>query len=89
MPNASVTVTNVDSNVAGRATTNAEGAYYIPFQIGRHVSDYGQGAGVQAVRSAGIALEIGQTPRSNVTLEVGNAADAIEVTAAAADSCDR
>ncbi len=83
VPNASVTVTNTATNISAHATTNAEGAYYVPFQSAGTYDITVSAPGFKQFVRRGVVLEIGQTPRINVSLEVGNTTEAVEVTAAA------
>jgi hypothetical protein len=82
VPNATVTVTNTATNQSARATTNAEGAYYIPFQPAGTYSLTIDATGFKKYVQLGIILEIGQTPRFDVHLDVGTANQQVEVTAA-------
>jgi hypothetical protein len=83
VPNASVTVTNTATNIAAHTTTNADGAYYVPFQSAGTYEITIAAPGFKQLVRRGVVLEIGQTPRINVSLEVGNTTESVEVTAAA------
>jgi hypothetical protein len=83
VPNATVTLTNTATNVAAHATTNAEGAYYIPFQPAGTYTLTIDGTGFKKYVQIGIVLEIGQTPRFDVRMDVGTTSQTVEVTALA------
>jgi hypothetical protein len=83
VPNASVTITNTATNISAHATTNAAGAYYVPFQSAGTYNITVSAAGFKQFVRRDVVLEIGQTPRINVSLEVGNTTESVEVTAAA------
>jgi len=82
--NASITVTNVDTNVATRSKTNNEGAYYVPFLILGNYSLTVETQGFKKFEQSGLALAAGETPRVDVKLQVGAVTDEIRVTAQAA-----
>src|SRR3984957_16935321 len=82
VPNATVTVMNTATNVAAHATTNAEGAYYIPFQPAGTYTFTIDATGFKKYVQIGIVLEIGQTPRFDVRMDVGTTSQSVEVTAA-------
>src|ERR1700733_16180928 len=82
VPNATVTLMNTATNVAAHATTNAEGAYYIPFQPAGTYTLTIDGTGFKKYVQIGIVLEIGQTPRFDVRMDVGTTSQSVEVTAA-------
>ena len=81
MPNATVTVTNTATNVSGHATTNSEGAWYIPFQAAGTYTLTIDASGFKKYVQNGIVLEIGQTPRFDVRLELGATGQQVEVNA--------
>ena len=68
VPNATVTLMNTATNVAAHATTNAEGAYYIPFQPAGTYTLTIDGTGFKKYVQIGIVLEIGQTDRKSTRL---------------------
>ncbi len=83
VPNAAITLTNNATNVAAHATTNSDGAWYIPFQAaGTYTLTISVPGFKEYVRN-GVALEIGQTPRFDVALEMGSMGQRVEVTGAA------
>ncbi len=82
VPNATVTVTNAATNVSAHATTNSDGAYYIPFQPAGTYMLTIDAKGFKKYLQNGIILAIGQTPRFDVRLQIGATGQEVEVTAA-------
>jgi hypothetical protein len=80
---AAVIVTNVDTKVTHRTVTNSEGAYYVPFLIVGNYRLQLEAPGFRRFEQSGLILNAGETPRVDVTLEVGAVTDEIKVTAAA------
>lgn len=84
VPNATVDVTNVDTNVVTHTKTNSAGAYYAPFLIiGNYKLDV-ESAGFKKFEQTGLILNAGETPRLNVQLQIGAVTDEIRVSAQAA-----
>src|SRR5580698_4417841 len=81
VPNAAITLMNTATNVAAHATTNAEGAFYIPFQPAGTYTLTIDATGFKKYMQIGIVLEIGQTPRFDVRMDVGTTSQQVEVTA--------
>jgi len=80
---ASITVLNVDTSVASKSKTNAEGAYYIPFlNVGNYELTV-EAAGFKKYQRTGITFNAGETPRIDVQLQVGAVSEEIKVTAQA------
>jgi len=81
LPGASIEVTNTDTGVTLTATTGEAGDYTIPLlQPGR----YGLTArleGFRASSQSGIVIELGRTTRLDISLEVGEVTETVEVTA--------
>src|ERR1700712_1712672 len=81
---AAITVLNVDTNVASRSKTNAEGAYYVPFlNVGNYALTV-ESPGFKKFNQTGIIFNAGETPRIDVKLQVGSVSEEIKVTAQAA-----
>jgi hypothetical protein len=80
-PNATVTVTNTETNVSRSTTTNAAGIYSFPgltpgmYQVRVALTGFGP------VVKTGIELQVQQTARIDFTLAVGQTTQTIEVTA--------
>ena len=83
VPGASVTVTNVATNVALIATTNQAGEYTLP---GVAVGKYNlrvERQGFRAFVLTGITVDAATSVRGDATLEVGESRQTVEVQAAA------
>ena len=84
IPNANITVTNVDTNVATQSKTNGEGAYYVPFlNVGNYQLSV-ESTGFKKFSQTGLILNAGETPRVDVRLDVGAVSEEVKVTAQAA-----
>ena len=83
IPEAKVTLTNVDTGIQWNQTTNASGEYKVPNLIAGHYRVDVTKAGFANAISTVIALENGTTQRINVTLKVGQTTETVEVSAAA------
>jgi hypothetical protein len=83
VPGASVTVTNVDTNIATKTTTDTSGNYVVtPLGVG-HYSVTVEARGFKRSVSAGITLNVQDRIGVNVVLEVGQVSETVEVTGAA------
>jgi hypothetical protein len=83
IPNAKVTATNVATNVNFEAQTNASGVYNLVFLP---VGDYRLGVVAPGFKTTALGpfkLEVNQTARIDVKMEVGDTTQTIEVTAIA------
>lgn len=80
---AAVTVTNTQTQVASRATTNVEGSYYVPFLGVGAYQVVVEAAGFKKYEQTGIVINAGETPRIDVKLQIGAVSEEIRVTAAA------
>ena len=80
---ATVTVTNTQTQVVSRATTNGEGSYYVPFLgIGSYQVTV-EAAGFKKYEQTGFTINAGETPRIDVKLQIGAVTEEIKVTASA------
>lgn len=83
VPNVKVTATNTATNVANTTQSNEAGLYNFPFLA---VGSYRLTAEIQGFKKAVLGpfpLEVNQTARLDVKLEVGAATESVEVTAVA------
>jgi hypothetical protein len=83
VPNAPVVITNVDTQVVSRGVTNADGAYHLPFLNTGNYRLAIEVPGFKKYERFGLVLNAGESPRVDVTLEVGSTGESISVTAAA------
>src|SRR5437762_14025434 len=83
VPGASVTVTDLGTNVARRVTTGAGGDYVVtPLKPGTY-SVSATSAGFQTTTRSGIDLTVGAAIRLDIELRIGDAASVVSVTAEA------
>src|SRR5438309_1548232 len=79
VPNASVTVTRVDTGIATKTTTNMSGNYVVtPLQTGTYSVSV-EAQGFKKSVSAGITLNVQDRLAVNVVLEVGQITETVEV----------
>jgi hypothetical protein len=83
VPNASVTVTNTATNASRNTVTNSEGLYSFPSLV---PGPYAVKVEISGFRSATskLELQVQQTARVDITLQVGQTTESIEVSANAA-----
>src|SRR5438874_4148241 len=83
VPNATVTVTNVDTGNAVKTTTGSDGNYAVtPLPVG-HYSITIEAQGFKKSVSSGITVNVQDRIGVNVSLEVGQISETVEVTGAA------
>ncbi|HEY8459167.1 MAG TPA: TonB-dependent receptor [Blastocatellia bacterium] len=83
LANATVKVTNVQTNVSSATATNAQGYYEFPLlPAGRYAIEV-VAQGFQPARSQEIELNSGTRPKIDFSLKAGVISDAVSVTAAA------
>jgi len=79
VPGAQVTVTNVDTNASHTATSNAEGGYRIEFlPVGNYRLEVGA-KGFKTYRRSGITLEVAQIAQADISLQIGQTSESVEV----------
>ncbi len=81
VPSATVTLTNNATGVATHGTTNADGAYYIPYLAPGTYTLTVEAKGFQKYIQNGEQLEVGQVPRFDVKLSLGQQTQVVEVSA--------
>jgi hypothetical protein len=83
VPDAKVQAVNIETNETTTATSNASGAYSIPFlRPGNYKLSTSAAGFKQQVRES-ITLEVGRVAGIDITLEVGNLSESVQVTAEA------
>src|SRR5688500_13576496 len=83
IPGATVTITAAGTNVSHNAVTNEHGQYNMPnLPIGTYSIKY-EATGFKVLVRENITLQISQVLRIDVRMEVGIAADVVNVTAEA------
>ena len=83
VPNAKVTLTNTRTNTAQESMTNADGLFVFPYVT---PTTYDLSTSKDGFRTATshITVEVAQIVNLNITLELGNVAEIVEVSATAA-----
>lgn len=80
IPNASVTITNVDTNVSTKVTTNSSGFYEAPLiPIGRYRVTAGKSGFESLTVALENSLEINQTMRVDIHLRIGAVTSTVTV----------
>jgi hypothetical protein len=83
VPNATVTITNVGTNISQTTTTGSEGSYRFPLvPPGAYIISV-KAANFAEVRTSGVVVEASQTIPFSVKLELAKASQIIEVTSQA------
>ena len=81
VPGASVTATNVDTQVSRTTTSDAEGYYALPLMpVGRYKLEVTL-SGFKNVEQTGILLEVGRSARVDATIEPGQLQEVVSVVA--------
>ncbi len=83
VPDAAITVTNIESGVAANAKTNNDGSFLVPFLIPGRYKLLVEMAGFRSFERSPIELRVNDRARVDVVLEVGQLADRITVAAEA------
>src|SRR6266704_458976 len=81
LPGVDITVTQTDTGISRNAVTNETGSYVLPNLA---LGPYRLEAGLPGFRSfvqTGIVLQVNSSPVINVTLEVGQVSETVEVQA--------
>ncbi len=80
VPNAKVTVTNVDTSASRTVTTGDDGAYRVPALQPGHYSVKVEAQGFRTEIITGLTLNVAEELPSNVTVQVGTATQEVTVT---------
>lgn len=83
VPNASVRATNIDTGVAVRGATNAQGIYEIPFLIPGPYRVDAEREGFKSWTRPRVDLRMQENLRVDIRLELGSVAEVVNVTAEA------
>jgi Carboxypeptidase regulatory-like domain len=83
IPNAQVGLTNVNTGVERKTTTNTDGVYNFPSVVPGVYSMQASAAGFAAVSQPAVTLEVGQTASFDFQLTVGATSSTVTVNAAA------
>src|SRR3954451_5043086 len=80
-PNATITATNKDTNVARTTQTNSSGVYSFPAMIPGTYDVKASATGFETIVKTNILLQVQQTARVDFSLAVGQATQTVEVSA--------
>ncbi|MBS1828598.1 MAG: TonB-dependent receptor [Acidobacteria bacterium] len=81
VPGAKITARNIGTSFQFESTTSAQGDYYLPNLGSGSYELKVEAAGFKTVQRTGIVLRINESPRIDITLEVGNVTESINVEA--------
>ncbi|MGH9769741.1 MAG: TonB-dependent receptor domain-containing protein, partial [Blastocatellia bacterium] len=80
---ATITVTNVETNISVRSETNDQGAYTVPSLKPGAYSITVEKTGFKKILRSGITLQVNQTASIDIALQVGELATVVEIVEAA------
>ncbi len=80
---ATVTVTNVDTNVKTQVVTGANGFYLVPLLITGNYQIVAEAVGFKRLVRSGLSLRLGQHMEIDLTMEVGAVSESVTVSGAA------
>ncbi len=83
VPGTKVTVTNLGTNVPFSYETDQTGTYYVPSLLPGHYRVEAEKAGFKKVTVIDVVAEVDQTARVDISLQMGQLAETVEVQAAA------
>ncbi|HEU0185525.1 MAG TPA: carboxypeptidase-like regulatory domain-containing protein, partial [Blastocatellia bacterium] len=79
VPKATITVTNVETNVRVNGETNDQGLYTVPSLKPGPYSITVEKAGFKKSVRSGVTLQVNQVARLNVNMQVGELTTAVEI----------
>src|SRR5947208_767154 len=83
VPNATVTARNTDTGLTRTVPTNEEGSYRFEFlPIGNYVVEVTAAAGFKKAFQGGVVLNVNDTKRIDVALQVGTVSEEVTVSTA-------
>jgi hypothetical protein len=84
IPGASITVTNEGTGAVRQASSDGTGFYQVLGLVSGSYTIEAEARGFKRYRNAGVVLRVDENLRSDISLEIGQVTEAIEVTARAA-----
>ena len=81
LPGTTVTVTNVETNIATRGVTNERGAYLVRYLNSGRYSVEASLQGFQTVKKSDVEIRVGDTLTLDITLNLGAVTDIVTVSA--------
>jgi hypothetical protein len=82
VPNATVTVTNVDTNISVVTATNDRGSYTVPNLRPGEYTVTAEAPGFSRIVRSGLTLQVAQVARVDVTLQTSQLSEAVQVVGA-------
>lgn len=83
IPNAAVTVTETKTGSLHKTVSNSSGEYSVPFLLPGQYNISAEAQGFTRIQRQGIAIQAGEHPEINLSLQAGSAAETVTVTAEA------
>src|SRR5438270_8740920 len=80
IPNATVTVTNINTNVKVTVQTNGSGDYSVPSLIPGTYQVEAAAQGFKTALQTNVVLRVDANPRVSLKLEIGSASETVTVT---------
>ncbi|HEY2847217.1 MAG TPA: carboxypeptidase-like regulatory domain-containing protein, partial [Pyrinomonadaceae bacterium] len=81
VPNASVTARNVDTGLTRTAVTGDDGTYRLEFlPIGNYIVEVTPASGFKKAARNGVVLQVNDTARVDIALEVGSVSENVTIT---------
>src|SRR5712691_11466627 len=81
IPGTIITITNIATNVKTTYTTDATGDYYVPSLLPGHYRIEAERTGFKKATVDDVTLEVNKTLRVDITMVLGQMAEAVEVSA--------
>ncbi len=82
VPNATVTITNIQTNIVVKTETDAAGSYVVPSLRPGEYSVTAESTGFPKIIRTGITLQVAQVARIDITLQTGTLTETVEVVGA-------
>ena len=81
LPAAKVTVVNVETSFRSETQTSPDGSYYVPYLSPGNYRITVEAAGFRRYVREGVVLRTAETPRVDITMELGSTSEAVTVSA--------
>ena len=79
MPGVKISIRNVETNLSRNVVTSESGDFTVTNLVPGHYELVAESAGFRSYRKTGIVLEVGQTLRDDILLEVGSVTEGLAV----------
>jgi hypothetical protein len=80
VPGATIKVTNLATNITQQTVSNEAGDFVLPYLNPATYSLQAQAGGFRTYKRAGFSLDVGQTLRLDITMEVGATSETVNIT---------